>query len=232
MSGIQAGEPKSSGAAPGVRFAQGDAAHQAVTALAKIGLALRHQAWASAESHALTPTQGQILTLLQARAPEGARLAELAAGLAVSPPTASVAVQALVEKGLVAKARAADDARALEIRLTDAGRAEAARTANWTDFLLGAVAALDEAEQAVFLRSLLKMIAHLQARGEIPVTRMCTSCTYFRPNAHPGAAKPHHCAFVDAPFGDAGLRFDCPDHEPAAAPALAVIAAALAGRRS
>jgi hypothetical protein len=60
------------------------------------------------------------------------------------------------------------------------------------------------------------MIRTLQERGRIPVARMCVSCTFFRPFRHDDRARPHHCAFVDAPFGDGELRLDCPDH--AAAP--------------
>jgi hypothetical protein len=55
----------------------------------------------------------------------------------------------------------------------------------------------------------------LQERGAIPVAKMCVTCRYFRPNVHPDPERPHHCAFVDAPFGDRSLRLDCPDQEPA-----------------
>jgi hypothetical protein len=61
------------------------------------------------------------------------------------------------------------------------------------------------------------MIRTLQERGRIPVARMCVSCRYFQPFRYPDPDRPHHCAFVDAPFGDGELRLDCPDH--AAAPA-------------
>jgi hypothetical protein len=61
------------------------------------------------------------------------------------------------------------------------------------------------------------MIRTLQTRGRIPVARMCVSCRFFQPFRHPDGRLPHHCAFVDAPFGDGGLRLDCPDHD--AAPA-------------
>ncbi|WP_242908088.1 hypothetical protein [Actinomadura terrae] len=54
----------------------------------------------------------------------------------------------------------------------------------------------------------------LQDRRAIPVARMCLTCTYFRPNAHPGTDRPHHCAFVDNPFDDGELRLECPDHQP------------------
>jgi hypothetical protein len=61
------------------------------------------------------------------------------------------------------------------------------------------------------------MIRTLQVRGRIPVARMCVSCRFFRPYRHDHPTTPHHCAFVDAPFGDGELRLDCPDHLPAPA---------------
>jgi DNA-binding MarR family transcriptional regulator len=186
-----------------------------VTGLARIGLATRHQAWRGAGEQGLTPTQGQLLALLRYRHRSGARLSTLAEGLAITRPTASDAVRALETKGLVSKTRAPEDARALGIALTDAGRAEAERAADWSDFLLDAVDALTPAERAVFLRGLVKMIRALQERGEIPVSRMCVTCRFFRPHAHDDPDRPHHCAFVDAPFGDAQLRLECDDHLPA-----------------
>ena len=48
------------------------------------------------------------------------------------------------------------------------------------------------------------------------MSRMCLDCRFFRPDVHDDPARPHHCAFVDAPFGDAQLRIDCADHQPAA----------------
>jgi hypothetical protein len=46
---------------------------------------------------------------------------------------------------------------------------------------------------------------------------MCVSCRFFRPFQHDDLARPHHCAFVDAPFGDGELRLDCPDFQTAGA---------------
>jgi DNA-binding MarR family transcriptional regulator len=185
-----------------------------VTGLAKVGLATRHRAWS--EGHGLSPLQGQILALLRSRAGGGLRLSDIAHTLAVTAPTASVAVQTLERKGLVRKLRTAGDARARVISLTDAGQQEALRVSGWADFLLSAVDTLTASEQEAFLRGLVKMIVTLQERGEIPVSRMCATCRYFRPRVHADPAKPHHCAFVDAPFGDRSLRLDCADF--AAAP--------------
>ncbi|MDW8154365.1 MAG: MarR family winged helix-turn-helix transcriptional regulator [Armatimonadota bacterium] len=187
-------------------------AQKVVQGLVKIALALRHQAWEHAYPHALTPTQAQILAYLLSRDPQGVRVLEIARVLAVKPPTASDAVDALVRKGLVRKRHGPQDRRAREVRLTDAGRRVAHRAALWPDFLAKVVEGLSSQEQAALLQVLLKVIRTLQERGEIPPSRMCLSCMYFRPFAHPDPDRPHHCAFVDAPFGIPHLRLDCPDH--------------------
>jgi DNA-binding MarR family transcriptional regulator len=186
------------------------------TGLAKVGLALKHQAWAEAGGRGLTPTQGQVLALLRAN-PDGLRLGGLAGQLGVTAATTSDSVTALRRKGLVDKLPLAGDGRAVLVRLTPAGVREAGVAAAWPDFLLEAVDELSDAEQAAFLRGLVTMIRTLQTRGRIPVARMCVSCRFFQPFRHPDGRLPHHCAFVDAPFGDGGLRLDCPDHD--AAPA-------------
>lgn len=182
--------------------------------LAKLGLVLRSQAWQQAQDTGLTPTQGQILALLRARGP--LRLGMVSRELAITPATASDAAAALVRKGLARKDRAPDDRRALALTLTKAGEAAALQSAEWPDALLGAVDALDPEEQAALLKMLMKMIRALQLRGAIAPARMCATCLYFRPNAYPDSDTPHHCAFVDAPFGTRDLRLDCGEQEPAA----------------
>jgi len=183
------------------------------TGLAKLGLALRHEAWLRGAERGLSPTQAQLLVALERR--PGRRLGELAAELGLGEATLSEAVRALVEKRLVKKARARDDARALALEPTAAGRREAARAREWPDHFLAALDGLAPDEQGVLLRSLTKIIRTLQEEGRIPVARMCASCRYFRPHAHADAARPHHCAFVDAAFGERELRLECGDHEPA-----------------
>ncbi|HEX3196534.1 MAG TPA: helix-turn-helix domain-containing protein, partial [Propionibacteriaceae bacterium] len=80
--------------------------------LAKIGIALKQQAWAEAGGRGLTPTQGQVLALLRAN-PNGLRLRALAEQLGVSAATTSDSVAALHRKGLVAKEGTASDGRAV-----------------------------------------------------------------------------------------------------------------------
>jgi DNA-binding MarR family transcriptional regulator len=184
------------------------------TGLAKIGIALKQQAWAEAGGRGLTPTQGQVLAMLRAN-PDGLRLGALAEQLGVTAATTSDSVTALQRKGLVAKEPTAGDRRGVVVVLTPSGSREAAAAAAWPDFLLEAVGELSAAEQATFLRALVAMIRTLQEKGRIPVARMCVSCRFFRPFVHEDSKHPHHCAFVDAPFGDAELRLDCPDHQAA-----------------
>lgn len=192
-----------------------DPGRRLVMGLAKIGLATRHRAWSEAEAQGLTPTQGQILALLHAQPVTGMRVTALAEDLAVSTATATVAIQALERKGLVQKARVPEDGRARAVSLTPEGRHAAERAAGWADFLLAAVDELTLEEQEVFHRGLVKMIRGLQERREIPVSRMCVTCRFFRPHVHADPNAPHHCAFVDAPFGDRQLRLECADHAPA-----------------
>ena len=191
-------------------------AAQSSTKLAKIGMALKQQAWAEAGGRGLTPTQGQVLALLRAN-PDGLRLGVVAEQLGVTAATTSDSVTALHRKGLIAKQPTAGDGRGVVVVLTPNGSREAAAAAAWPDFLLEAVGELSTAEQATFLRALVAMIRTLQEKGRIPVARMCVSCRFFRPFRHNDPARPHHCAFVDAPFGDGELRLDCPDHRTAPA---------------
>lgn len=185
------------------------------TALERIALAVRSRSWQRARARGLTPTQAQVLVLV-GREKEGRRLGTVAAALGVTPATASDAVRSLEEKGLVRRVRSGDDARALCLTLTPAGRREARRAADFGGFLADAASLLEPAEQAAFFRGALKLIRALQERRQIPVSRMCLDCRFFRPNVHHDPVRPHHCAFVDAPFGDAQLRIDCADHRPAA----------------
>lgn len=186
-----------------VRIAQG---------LAKIGLVLRQNAWQEAGGRNLTPTQAQILNVLgTAASPLG--VTAVAEALAITAATASDSVRVLVAKGLVRKRRSSSDGRAVRLQLTARGRSEAHRLAGWPELLMQAIDDLEEHEHALFLRTLVKMIRNLQERHAIPVQRMCVDCRFFAPNVYDDPDKPHHCHYVDGPFGDGELRLDCPDHK-------------------
>jgi DNA-binding MarR family transcriptional regulator len=193
-------------------FTTADLPRRVSDGLARIGMVMKSEAWKQAGPAGLTPTQAQILALLNARG--GAlRLSAVAGDLAVTPATASEAVAALVTKRMARKTPAADDGRAVAIELTAKGRRRAASIGQWPDALAAATGALEPPEQEVLLRALAKMIRRLQQEGRIPLARMCVNCRYFRPNAYPGSELPHHCDYVDAPFGDRHLRLECREFE-------------------
>ncbi|MBF2019851.1 MAG: winged helix-turn-helix transcriptional regulator [Hydrococcus sp. C42_A2020_068] len=192
-------------------FCHDSAEQRILVGLSKVSLALKSQSWKDAGRYGLSPTQVQILSLLQAKGAGGMGLSAVAEGLAVTPATASDAVRVLVEKGLVQKTPSPEDKRAIAITLTPKGQQLAVQTACWSDLLLDAVGELSELEQTVFLRGLIKMIRKLQEAGQIPIAKMCVTCRFFQPNRYPNSDRPHHCALVDAPFGDRHLQIDCPD---------------------
>ncbi|WP_250006624.1 MarR family winged helix-turn-helix transcriptional regulator [Actinoplanes sp. M2I2] len=180
--------------------------------LARLGQAVRMEAWRNAGPHNLSPLQADIVALL-ADSARPLRQGEIVAALASTPPTVSDAVKVLRRKELVESARDAGDARVLLVRLSPAGEAEAGRLTVTSPALSEAVAALSADDFAAMLRGATTLMRQLQERRAIPVSRMCLTCRFFVPEAHPGSTRPHHCRFVDASFGDAELRVTCPDHE-------------------
>jgi DNA-binding MarR family transcriptional regulator len=184
--------------------------HHILIGLEKIGMALKSQSWQDAEQQGLTPTQGQILNLL-ANA-EGVGLSTVAKNLGVTAATASDAVAALVDKGLVQKTRSPADGRAIAITLTNPGHQAAGQTATWSNFLLTSMDELTAEEKVIFLRGLIKIIKKLQEQGKISVAKMCVTCSFFQPDRYPDSEQPHHCGLVEAPFSDGDLRITCAEH--------------------
>lgn len=189
----------------------GEQARGRVThSLLRLGTAMRSQAWEWAESVGLTPTQGEILMLLvQRKTP--LRLSEIARETALTAATTSDAVSTLEAKGLIEKRRAFDDGRALAVRLTARGRSAAKRAQQWPEFLNAAIDKLGDDEQAVFYRTLLKMIRQLEVQGDMPANRMCMSCSHFDPSKN-ARKVPHRCISFDQPIDNIELRLDCERH--------------------
>jgi DNA-binding MarR family transcriptional regulator len=188
-------------------------ASQLLIGLARLGQAVRMEAWRNAGPHNLSPLQADIVILLHdSRTP--LRQGEVVTALASTPPTVSDAVKVLRRKELLDATRDPGDARVWRLSLSEAGRAEAGRLSTVSENLGGAVAALAPDDFAAMLRGTVTLMRELQDRRSIPVSQMCLTCRFFVPEAHPAATgRPHHCNYVDAPFGDAELRVSCPDHE-------------------
>ena len=188
---------------------------QLAAGLEKIGLAMKSRTWRREGRAGLGPLQRQVLTLLQSKPEQRAKVSTVANELAVRLPTASEVIATLERKQLVRRRRDMSDRRIVMAQLTAKGNRSCTPTSRMPDRLATATEALSAPEQVVLLTSLVKMIRSLQEQGEISVARMCVSCQHFRPNQHANADRPHHCNYLNAPFGDRSLRLNCQVYEPA-----------------
>ena len=179
--------------------------------LNRISLAMRSAAWGEATESGLTPTQSQILAIIAARGAQSPRSGDAADALGITPQTASVAIAALVQKGLVVKAPDMNDRRAASLRLTRQGEVAARVATQWPDFLTSAVQELDGAERQTFVRILTKLIRRLQVDGEIVPQRLCVTCAHFQS----ARGTPYHCAFFNQDMSEVELRLDCTEHRAA-----------------
>ena len=186
---------------------------QITAGLVKLSLALRHQAWQDSSQRGLTPTQSQILALIDTLGATAVSVSTVAEQLSITKGTASEAVSALERKQLLRKEADSSDGRAVVLKLTRTGRRKAELAAQWPDVVVAAVGALRSTEQAAFLKGLIGVIRNLQDSGAIPTARMCAQCRFFRPNQYPGQKKPHRCAYIEAPIANVELRIDCAEME-------------------
>jgi len=190
-------------------------AKRVATGLNKIGLAIRSRAWKEGRAGRLAPLQAQTLTVLHTRQTQNATATSVAEELGVALPTVSEVLRVLERRGLITKRKSKTDARTMVLSLTPKGRRRAEGVAGWTDFLAAAADELSDSEREALLRTLIKMIRILQEQGMIPIARMCVTCRFFQPYCYDDPHAPHHCGYVNAPFGDRLLRIECAEHNQA-----------------
>lgn len=193
---------------------------QILFGLGRIAALLRAGQRQGGASFDLNPTQAEILGRVAIRP---MRAAALAAHLGVTPASLSDSIASLEAKGLILRRPDPSDGRALQILPTDPGRDAATALAAAPLPVRTSLGTLAEGDRAGLLRALTLLIRALQEARAIPVQQMCVTCRHFRPRVHADAERPHHCAFVNAAFGDAGLRLDCGDHEAAPAEKTATL---------
>ena len=179
-----------------------------VQGLSKVATVIRSQDRSASHHHGLSPTQAQLLIAV---AGEDKRVSELAAVLGVGSATVSESIDAVEAKGLVARTRNPSDRRVVLVEATSEGKRVAAALTEWPDELAAAIDLLDPGERSALLTTIVKLIRRLQLADRIPIARVCVSCAHFEPFAH-DEGPPHHCRFVDEPFGQESLRVDCADH--------------------
>jgi DNA-binding MarR family transcriptional regulator len=183
-------------------------------ALERVGHAVRTLLWRQAYANGLSPIQTQLLLHLSGRA-RPPRSSDLAAEFDVSAATMSEALTALRRKELVRREPDPGDRRSHVLLVTDAGRRLAGELAHWSDPVTAWLGGAPEADKAGTLRFLLDLVARLHGTGVLAVARTCVTCRFFVRAAHDDPDLPHHCRLLDTPFGDAALRVDCAEHQPA-----------------
>ncbi len=194
----------------------GDVDKKIVAALERLSQAYRVLLQEEAQGRGLSPIQARFLVHLLYHSDELGRVGRLAEEFGLSRATVSDAVRTLEAKGLVRRESWPRDGRVATLRLTPAGEEAAVGLSGWTDVVEEQLGSFAPEEKEAAMRFLMRLISALQGAGVITVARMCVTCRFFRPDAHPGSASPHHCALLDLPLSAADLRIDCPEHEPAA----------------
>ncbi len=194
----------------------GDVDKKLVAALERLSQAFRVLLQEEAQGRGLSPIQARFLVHLLHHGDELGRVGRLAEEFGLSRATVSDAVRTLEAKGLVRRESWPRDGRVATLRLTPAGEEGAARLSGWADVVEEQLGSFAPEEKEAAMRFLMRLISALQGAGVITVARMCVACRFFRPDAHPGSASPHHCALLDLQLSGADLRTDCPEHEPAA----------------
>lgn len=190
-----------------------DRLEQAAAGLEQVAALARAQSWRRG-ARSLPPTQAGVLRMLRA-APAGLRAQRIAARLSLSAASLSATVRALEHKGWLLREPDPDDRRAWRLRLSAEGMAVAAQLSAPGQGLAALLEGLDEQDIGALLRVTQLMVDQAQRQGLASGLRTCLGCRFFRPYASGQGALPHLCGFTGQPFGDAQLRVDCAEQEPA-----------------
>jgi DNA-binding MarR family transcriptional regulator len=194
----------------------GDVDKKIVASLERLSQVFRILLRGEAQERGLSPIQAQFLVYLLHGGAALGRVSQLAREFDLTRATVSDAVGSLEKKGLIRREPWPDDKRVTTLRLTRTGEHTARELAAWANVVEEHLKGLSPEEKEAVMRFLMGLLGSLQKSGLITVARMCVTCRFFRPDAHPGESSPHHCALLDVPLSGSDLRADCPEHELAA----------------
>ena len=194
----------------------GDVDKKIVASLERLSQVFRVLLRGEAQGHGLSPIQALFLVHLLHHDPALRRVSQLAREFNLTRATVSDAVGSLEEKGLIRREPWPHDRRVTTLCLTPTGEHTARELTAWANVIEEHLTSRSPEEKEVVMRFLMDLIGSLQKSGMISVARMCVTCRFFRPDAHPGEDSLHHCALLDVPLAGSGLRTDCPEHELAA----------------
>lgn len=198
------------------RARQEDTAARIALALHRIGQATHLMIRRAGQAHGLSPAQVHALLFMAYGRPGARTISGLAQRLQCTPATASGVMDALERKGLARRAPHPEEGRVVTLHLTAAGAALVQELEHALAPLEEIVRELPAAGQADLLEATQQVVRRLAEGGYVVVYEMCWGCRFFRPNAHPeDPARPHHCAFMDAPLPVEDTYTECPDFVPA-----------------
>jgi DNA-binding MarR family transcriptional regulator len=194
----------------------GDVDKKIVASLERLSQVLRILLRWEAQERGLSPIQAQFLVHLLHHGVALRRVSQLAREFDLTRATVSDAVDSLEKKGLIRREPWPHDKRVTTLRLTLTGEHTAQELAAWANVVEEHLKDRSPEEKEAVMRFLMGLIGSLQKSGLITVARMCVTCRFFRPEAHPGDSSSHHCALLDVPLSGSDLRADCPEHKLAA----------------
>ena len=194
----------------------GDVDKKIVASLERLSQVFRILLRGEAQERGLSPIQAQFLVYLLHHGAALGRVSQLAREFDLTRATVSDAVGSLEKKGLIRREPWPDDKRVTTLRLTRTGEHTARELAAWANVVEEHLKGSSPEEKEAVMRFLMGLLGSLQKSGLITVARMCVTCRFFRPDAHPGESSPHHCALLDVPLSGFDLRADCPEHKLAA----------------
>ena len=187
-----------------------------VASLERLSQVFRILLRGEAQERGLSPIQAQFLVHLLHHGAALRRVSQLAREFDLTRATVSDAVGSLEKKGLIRRELWPHDKRVTTLRLTPTGEHTAQELAAWANVIEEHLKDRSAEEKEAVMRFFMGLISALQKSGLITVARMCTTCRFFRPDAHPGESSSHHCALLDVPLSGSELRADCPEHKLAA----------------
>ena len=194
----------------------GDIDKKIVASLERLSQVFRILLRGEAQERGLSPIQAQFLVHLLHHGAALRRVSQLAREFDLSLATVSDAVGSLEKKGLIRREPWPHDKRITTLRLTPTGEHTAQELAAWANVVEDHLKGCSPEEKETVMRFLVDLIGSLQKSGLITVARMCATCRFFRPDAHPGERSSHHCALLNVPLSGSDLRTDCPEHKLAA----------------
>lgn len=186
-----------------------DLDHKVLTAVDRLGHAIRLVRQRIATAEGLTPLQVTILEYLDGAETHEVRVGGIAASLNIASPTASASIAALEGKGLVSRHPDAGDRRATMVSLTSAGRRVAATVARSLEPLTASLRHRDLDDRGATLAVLLESIAALHRSGFVSVDESCLTCDHYRPGTQLG-----YCELLAMDLAPTALRVHCSDHTP------------------